>query len=505
MLPVYNQKNEYLAECLKSIEAQEFRGFKLVIVIDGANRETAEAVYEAAGNLTVPCEIIKRDKNKGIAFSLNEGFARLGNCSYLTWVSSDNIHYPRFLDTLVREMQVAGKDFVLVYSLFRIINSEGDGVPERGYAYKMTYLMDKPREFILRHNFIGPSFLFRRDAYTKAGGYDPKYEKVEDYEFWLRLFELGEIRFIPEALMNYRVGGEFAYTTTTPREQILLKMARAGVDHRERNGDKPKVTVLLSAYNQEKFIEKAIGSVLAQTFTDFHLVVINDGSTDNTPDRVNRFSDSRIILVELAKNRGKPGAMNAGLKFALGDYILDLDADDWLEPETLEVMVREMESLPESVAMVYANRKIWYQRGDSLEEGAVYPGLNYTDKYEVVKKMKTHCPRFYRKNVLMSVGGWQTKLFTENIMAEDLAMMLRLAEHYQFHWINRVLYHQRRHESNMSKTAEKKFQAQVKCLVKEALKRWGCECNLVFKTEGPWVTEVAFSPGKSMSRDSEKK
>src|SRR5258708_34774335 len=93
----------------------------------------------------------------------------------------------------------------------------------------------------------------------------------------------------------------------------------------------PKVTVLMPAYNADKYIAEAITSVLEQSFTDFELLIINDGSTDETVNVVRSFNDPRIVLIN-QDNKGIASALNAGLNCARSPYIARFDADDICYP-----------------------------------------------------------------------------------------------------------------------------------------------------------------------------
>ena len=85
---------------------------------------------------------------------------------------------------------------------------------------------------------------------------------------------------------------------------------------------KPKISVILSAYNEEKFIRKAIESVVNQTLEDIEIIIINDGSTDNTLDIINSYADkdSRIVVID-QENIGLGASRNKGMKIAKGEYV----------------------------------------------------------------------------------------------------------------------------------------------------------------------------------------
>ncbi|MBS1665716.1 MAG: glycosyltransferase family 2 protein, partial [Bacteroidetes bacterium] len=101
----------------------------------------------------------------------------------------------------------------------------------------------------------------------------------------------------------------------------------------------PKVTVLMPAYNAGKYIGAAVNSVLAQTFTDFELLIVDDGSEDDTAAVVREYGDGRIRMVRQERG-GVSMALNRGLEEARGEYICRFDADDICFPQRLERQVR---------------------------------------------------------------------------------------------------------------------------------------------------------------------
>jgi glycosyltransferase involved in cell wall biosynthesis len=98
----------------------------------------------------------------------------------------------------------------------------------------------------------------------------------------------------------------------------------------------PVISVILPAYNCEAFIHKAISSVLIQSFTDFELIIINDGSTDNSESIISSFTDPRIVYQKNDGNRGLIFTLNRAIDLARGKYIARMDADDICLPERLE-------------------------------------------------------------------------------------------------------------------------------------------------------------------------
>ena len=186
----------------------------------------------------------------------------------------------------------------------------------------------------------------------------------------------------------------------------------------------PKVTVLLPVHNGEPFLAQAIESVLAQTFTDFEFVIVDDGSTDETPATVASFDDSRIRLLRNERNLGLVPSLNSGLEAAAGEYIARLDHDDYCRPERLERQVELLDASPE-VGVVGA----WM---DLVEAGGRRVGLHrprIDDHTEFVFQtlsggvLISHPSAMYRRAPVIALGGYDESM----LGAEDKDLWRRLA------------------------------------------------------------------------------
>lgn len=102
----------------------------------------------------------------------------------------------------------------------------------------------------------------------------------------------------------------------------------------------PKISVILPVYNAEKYLREAIDSILKQTFTDFELLLINDGSTDGSEEIIKSYTDDRIIYIKNEQNRGLINSLNRGIDLAAGEYIARMDADDIALPERFEKQLK---------------------------------------------------------------------------------------------------------------------------------------------------------------------
>lgn len=182
-----------------------------------------------------------------------------------------------------------------------------------------------------------------------------------------------------------------------------------------------KVTVLMPVYNGERFISEAIRSVRAQTFTDFELLIMDDGSTDNTVPIIKQFNDPRIRLIE-CEHRGFAATLNDGLTKARSNYIARFDADDICLPERLSVQYAFMQSHPEYI-LTGAEEEYIDMNGEYLF-ALKYPA--YTD--EEIRKLDpvicpfSHTSVMYKRDEVLAAGGYSANGFS----FEDHMLWLQL-------------------------------------------------------------------------------
>ena len=100
-----------------------------------------------------------------------------------------------------------------------------------------------------------------------------------------------------------------------------------------------KISVILPVYNSETTIEAAVKSILSQSFKDFELIIINDGSSDDTEQIINSFKDKRIKYIKNVKNIGLIASLNIGIKFSSSEYVARMDSDDISHPSRLKKQI----------------------------------------------------------------------------------------------------------------------------------------------------------------------
>jgi glycosyltransferase involved in cell wall biosynthesis len=169
----------------------------------------------------------------------------------------------------------------------------------------------------------------------------------------------------------------------------------------------PAITVLMPAYNAEKYIGEAITSVLQQTYTDFELLIVNDGSTDSTASIINNFIDERIVVIN-QPNQGVASALNTGLEHARGTYIARFDADDVCYNYRLEKQIRFLQDNPEYI-LVGSEAKYILENGDFLFD---FHCIAYSHE-QIMDKLYFYCPFvhptvMYKKENILNAGGYPT-------------------------------------------------------------------------------------------------
>ncbi len=211
------------------------------------------------------------------------------------------------------------------------------------------------------------------------------------------------------------------------------------------------VSVLMPAYNGERYLEQAIDSLLAQTHAAWELVLVDDGSTDDTAAVVHSYSDPRIRYVHQS-NRGQAAALNHGLDLARGEFITTLDVDDWLTPNSLELRVEMLSRRPD-LGAVYGDGVFCTSEGAEIKrfrdliphpvEGDIYPSLISNPFFG------TGAGVVQRRSVLVE----HSIRYDETLVwCQDYDFYLRIAEVCQFGRVDAPVVWYRQHESNMTAT-----------------------------------------------------
>ena len=199
----------------------------------------------------------------------------------------------------------------------------------------------------------------------------------------------------------------------------------------------PFFSVIIPVYNKEKFIHITLQSVLDQTFTDYELIIINDGSTDGSETIIQKYSDNRILYC-VQKNAGVANARNVGVSKATGEFICFLDADDYWYPTFLESIYDYIKQHPNEkvfcTAIEIEFHKSIIPAIYSFKKTGDFERLNYFDASQK-ESILTSSSVAIHKDVIKEVGSFDEKLKT----TEDTDYWIRLGLRYEVIFIHKIL------------------------------------------------------------------
>jgi len=209
--------------------------------------------------------------------------------------------------------------------------------------------------------------------------------------------------------------------------------------------DSPKVSVIVPTYNRANRLEGTLRSIVSQTYQDFELIVVDDGSTDNTSKVIESFPSAQYLPMK--KNSGVSKARNIGLACAKGEFICFLDSDDLWKEKKLEIQIHWMESNTDN--QVCYTDEIWVRNGVRVNQ------MNKHRKYtgDIFRHCLALCivspsSVMIRAKLFSEIGN-----FDESLPAcEDYDLWLRIAVKYAFHFIEEpLIIKQGGHEDQLSR------------------------------------------------------
>lgn len=230
----------------------------------------------------------------------------------------------------------------------------------------------------------------------------------------------------------------------------------------------PRVSVVLPVYNGPRYVRLAIDSMLGQTFSDFELIVIDDGSRDTTPEVLSRIDDPRVHVVS-QENRGLPATLNRGIELARGEYVARQDHDDYSRPERLARQVAYLDANP-ACALVGT----WAE----IIEGETATGRVHAHSCDsVALKLEllfdnpfVHSSVMMRRAAVSEKGGYCTDRNRQP--PEDYELWSRIARNHEIANLSEVLHTYREVPGSMSRHGPAPFRRRLVRLAAENLAWW---------------------------------
>lgn len=229
--------------------------------------------------------------------------------------------------------------------------------------------------------------------------------------------------------------------------------------------DSPKVSVVVAAYNRARLLPETVESILQQRFRDFELIVVDDGSTDNTREVLESYRN-RIRLYK-QENRGPSAARNLGIRHARGQWIAIQDSDDLCAPDHLEVLCDFVQKNPH-YAMVFANGA--YLGGPEHKRQTIIPeeksrrlarkGVELTDLFD--KSIVRLQAALISKESYLALGGLDETLR----ICMDLDLAFRFYMCYPMAYLESVVFYYRKHEGNIGRNQELRLLENIRVVEK---------------------------------------
>ena len=208
----------------------------------------------------------------------------------------------------------------------------------------------------------------------------------------------------------------------------------------------PLVTVYITSYNYGRYIRQAIDSVLSQTMQDFELIIIDDGSTDDSRSLIDAYSRHAKIRPIFQQNKGLNVTNNIALRAARGTYVMRLDADDWLDPHAIEVLSNVLNRNSE-IGMVFPDYYLVDSEGNITEQVRRH---SFDDVTLLDQPAHGACTMI-RSDCLRRVGGYD-----ESFRCQDgYDLWVRFIEHFEVRNVNLPLFYYRQHDSNLTHNEER--------------------------------------------------
>lgn len=206
----------------------------------------------------------------------------------------------------------------------------------------------------------------------------------------------------------------------------------------------PVITVFMATYNSSRYIAASVQSILNQSFSDFELLIVNDGSTDDTITIVKSFDDPRIRILNNDVNRGLTYTRNRGLKEAKGEYFAILDSDDIAMKDRLLLQYDFMKNNP-NVVLCGGQAMLINDNDDEIGLYSVPTDVHNLREQMVFRNIFINPACMMRTEIVRQIGGYR-----DYAPAEDFDLFLRLVNKYQTDNLESVLIKYRVHASNAS-------------------------------------------------------
>ena len=213
-----------------------------------------------------------------------------------------------------------------------------------------------------------------------------------------------------------------------------------------------KISVIIPVYNYGKYLKEAVESVLSQQYADYEIIIVNDGSTDNTTEVVKEYENHpRVKLITHQENLGLARSCHDAILSSTGEYIVRLDPDDYFDENALLVLANVLDNNPE-IGLVYPDYFLVSEEGEILD----YVRLpKVAEEVKLLDLPANGAGTMFRRSCYQDIGGYDLSLRWQ----DNYDLWLKFLNKFKVYNINLPLFYYRKHSSNLSSNTERKLQA----------------------------------------------
>ena len=473
------RENQDLVEGLEALLAQDYTELDIVVI----------DLCDTAGSRELAQKAKALDKRVRICCAQHGNLAEVYNAAieqaqgeYIVFLTPNTRLAPKSLSKMF-ELLESDKNLAFAYSNYEVQSAEG---------IQPKALLEDIQDDTEMADF-GLILMYRMAHLKEIGGYDEDFSHAEEYDLRLRLtdrYRLGHIDEVLYRLIESKSGGkvsvgaselffpgegeyggfsylfydkdaereiETAFKNMLRRKEVYLEHENVEVSYAPDEQFEPLVSVIIPTYNRAQFIGRSIQSALDQTFDDYEIIVVDNGSTDGTVQEAKKFAGDKVRVIKNEYNT-IAFALNTGINASKAKYYAQLDSDDAYDPRTLELMTEHLENNPKT-AMAISYYDLIDIDDNPLTKFGVIKHLEY-DRNNILRVNGAGALRVWHRKAVLEMGGFNEGEFAN--YGEDYDMVTRLSEKYNIGRVHHVLYHYRRHADNTDAVRDPQMNIRLK-------------------------------------------
>jgi len=451
IVSTYNSE-EFIRGCLEDLENQTIADKLEIIVVNSGSEQNEESIVkefqEKYGNI-----VYIKTEREGLYSAWNRAI-KAASGQFLTSANTDDRHRRDAFEVMANTL-LKNTDVVLVYGN-QIITDTPNPSFENHHVIEMAKRPEFSRQRLLFGCCVGSQPMWRKSLHDEFGGFDETLTGAADWDFWLKIAGKYSFKHIDEFLgLYYRNENGIEHG-----RKIHSLYERYAVGKRYGNPyisvikqydapGNPLVSIIVTAYNAADYISRTIESILIQSYRNFEIIVVDDGSTDNTAEIVRGFKNEPIKYF-FKENGGVASARNFGLQKSGGAFIIMLDSDDMMTPDYIASHLQGFAQHPEA-DMVYCDDLLIDEQDKPIR---VINRPEYSNPDGIISDMfrcgfpVVHFKTCIKRSVFDKLGLYDERL----IVAEDYDMMRRFVkQQLKMRHLPAALYLRRLRADSLSK------------------------------------------------------